>query len=219
LKVQILDKAEKVSFSSGSAQLAPDAQSILTEIAKAICQLPNPITIGGHTDRAVFPEGSTYTNWELSADRANAARRAIEAGCVKPEQIRRIIGFADTDLMVPEDPYSPSNRRISITVLRLNDTATTDEDEKAQGSDEEQIKEQSKENSLPKTSTAENIPNANQKTKEKLPQKNVNDEEAQQQKTKLAKEGSVVVGEPDPIPQKVRKTREPISSRKESEEN
>ena len=76
--------------------------------------------IGGHTDRHLFPPDSTYTNWELSADRANAARRALEQGCVKPEQIRRIVGYADTELLVPEDPYATANRRISITVMRIN---------------------------------------------------------------------------------------------------
>jgi chemotaxis protein MotB len=120
LRIQILDKAERVSFSSGSAQLTPDARAILAEIARAICGLPNPIVVGGHTDRHHFPPGSTYTNWELSADRANAARRELEANCVRPEQIRRIVGYADTQPLVPEDPYAAANRRISITVLRLH---------------------------------------------------------------------------------------------------
>lgn len=120
LKIQILDQAERVSFGSGSAELTPDAAAILKEIANGICQMPNPILIGGHTDRHIFPEGSTYTNWELSADRANAARRVLESNCVKPELIRRIVGYADTDLLVPDDPYAAANRRISITVLRLH---------------------------------------------------------------------------------------------------
>lgn len=119
LRVQLIDKAERVSFPSGSAELTAEARTILTEIAQGICTLPNMINIGGHTDSQVFPSEKGYTNWELSADRANAARRILEAGCVKPDQIRRIIGFADTELMIPEDPYSPANRRISITVLRL----------------------------------------------------------------------------------------------------
>src|SRR5258707_293604 len=75
LRIQILDKADRVSFSSGSAALTPAARSILEEIAHAICVLPNPILIGGHTDRQQFPADSIYTNWELSTDRANAARR------------------------------------------------------------------------------------------------------------------------------------------------
>jgi chemotaxis protein MotB len=120
VRIQILDNADRVSFDSGRADLTPGASAILAEISQAICQLPNPLLIGGHTDRHLFPPNSSYTNWELSADRANAARRALEQGCVKPEQIRRIVGYADTDLQVPEDPYSTANRRISITVLRLS---------------------------------------------------------------------------------------------------
>jgi chemotaxis protein MotB len=119
LQIQILDKAERVSFDSGSAALTPGAKAVLNEVATAICQLPNPLLIGGHTDRHLFPPGSAYTNWELSADRANAARRELQNACVKPEQIQRIVGYADTQLLNPDNPYDQANRRISITVLRL----------------------------------------------------------------------------------------------------
>lgn len=119
LRIQILDKADRVSFGSGSSALTPDARAILKEIAGAICELPNPLLIGGHTDRRLFPPDSEYTNWELSADRANAARRALEASCVKPDHIQRIVGYGDTEPIIPEDPYAVANRRISITVMRL----------------------------------------------------------------------------------------------------
>ncbi len=127
LQIQILDKAERVSFSSGSSELTPGARSILDEIAKGVCELPNPLLIGGHTDRHLFAPNSTYTNWELSADRANAARRELEKGCVKQEQIKRIVGYADTNLLVPTDPYAMANRRISITVMRLHAPAKEEE--------------------------------------------------------------------------------------------
>lgn len=127
LQIQILDKAERVSFSSGSSELTPGARSVLDEIAKGVCELPNPLLIGGHTDRHLFAPNSTYTNWELSADRANAARRELEKGCVKPEQIKRIVGYADTNLLVPTDPYAMANRRISITVMRLHAPAKEEE--------------------------------------------------------------------------------------------
>jgi chemotaxis protein MotB len=113
VRIQILDKADRVSFDSGRAELTPGARAILTEIAGSICQLPNPLLIGGHTDRHLFPPNSIYTNWELSADRANAARRALEEACVKPEQIKRIVG------------YATANRRISITVMRINGPEST----------------------------------------------------------------------------------------------
>jgi chemotaxis protein MotB len=119
LEIQIVDKAQQVAFSSGSAQLTVEAKAVLGEIAHGICSLPNPLLVGGHTDRTTFPPGSVYTNWELSADRANAARRELEANCVRPEQIRRIVGYADTEPLIPSDPYAVSNRRISVTVLRM----------------------------------------------------------------------------------------------------
>jgi chemotaxis protein MotB len=113
LKIDILDKAERVSFASSSAQITPDAQAILKEIAVTICTLPNQVSVGGHTDRHVFPEGSTYTNWELSADRANAARRELESGCLNPSQIQRVVGFADTQLLL--SPQTPTPRPIAAS--------------------------------------------------------------------------------------------------------
>jgi hypothetical protein len=123
-----VDKAERVSFASGSAALTPEAKAILDEIARAICELPNPLLIGGHTDRTLFPSSSDYTNWELSTDRANAARRELQAACVKPEQIKRIVGYADTEPLIPDNPYAENNRRISITVMRLASDAQTKKD-------------------------------------------------------------------------------------------
>ncbi|HVG37667.1 MAG TPA: flagellar motor protein MotB [Pyrinomonadaceae bacterium] len=135
LRIQIVDKAERVSFASGSSTLTAEAKAVLAEIAHGICQLPNPIIIGGHTDRRNFGPGSTYTNWELSTDRANAARRELEANCVKPETVVRVVGHADTEPLIPADPYAPSNRRISITVMRVGAGATpavaAEEDEEA----------------------------------------------------------------------------------------
>ncbi|MEW6736399.1 MAG: flagellar motor protein MotB [Acidobacteriota bacterium] len=120
LHIQILDKAERVSFQSGSAELTPAAKEILDEIAITICELPNKIQLGGHTDSYTFPD-QAYTNWELSAERANAARRELVARCVKPERIGRIIGYADTQPLVPDNPFSPANRRISIMLLWAKD--------------------------------------------------------------------------------------------------
>lgn len=197
LRIQLLDKADKISFNSGRAELNEEAKGILSEIAQAICDMPNPILIGGHTDRHVL-DNPDYTNWELSTDRANAARRTLEAQCVKPEQIRKIVGYADTEPLVPEDPYSPANRRISITVLRTNNDA---EDKKS--NDDEPVK------SKPTSST-----NANQKvTKEiTLTSSAANksgEPEARTGKAKLTSEGEVKVGEPDKIPAGVKTTKQP----------
>jgi chemotaxis protein MotB len=130
LMIQIIDKADRVTFASGSAELSGEAKLLLKEIAQAICPLPNLISIGGHTDQSLFPAGSTYTNWELSADRANAARRALETNCVKAQQVRRVIGYADTELLYPNHPLAAANRRINITVLRTNKSAKNADDQK-----------------------------------------------------------------------------------------
>lgn len=185
LRIQIIDKADKVSFQSGSAELTEEAKSILTEIAAGICQLPNKIKIGGHTDSRVFPNNNGYTNWELSADRANAARRVLEAGCVPTDQIIRIVGFADTEHLVPNDPYSPANRRISIVVLRLNQTEKAANPEPAE----------EKPNEPPVQRIAEVKP-------EKREKPAADTEEKMLHKKKLETEGSVTVGEPDVVPNK-----------------
>ncbi len=205
LRIQLIDEAERVSFPSGSAELTEDARKILSEIAAQICGLPNKINIGGHTDSRIFPSANGYTNWELSTDRANAARRVLESVCVKREQIHRILGFADTELTDKNNPFAPSNRRISITVLRL--TLPTDENKNSAESPKSSDQEESKtaENIKPENGDApkaENksvsttkLPNPSEKT-EKQP---VNEEE-NQIKAKLLKEGSVQVGQPDEIP-------------------
>ena len=212
LRIQIIDKAEQVSFSSGSAVLTESAASILDEVAKTICDMPNPIFLGGHTDRHVFPAGSVYTNWELSADRANAARRFLIARCVKPEQVRRVIGYADTELLVPNDPFAPANRRISITVARLKPLAKPETKsllkggEKAAPADEKAEPESKKTGSLkePEEGHAETKGHAAEEHEAKP-----GSPEAQRRlsETKLRNEGSVSVGTPDQIPAGVKRTR------------
>lgn len=162
LRIQIVDRSDRVTFASGSAQLSAEAKLLLAEIAKAACQLPNSISIGGHTDKASFPQGSTYTNWELSADRANAARRELEAGCVKPEQVLRVIGYADTELMYPNQPYAAANRRINITMLR-----SLKQDEKSEKADFVEEKSDSQKSVKEKASSKA----AETKNEETLPKK------------------------------------------------
>lgn len=212
LKIEIIDKADKVSFPSGSAELTAEAKDILTEIANGLCELPNKINIGGHTDSHVFPSEKGYTNWELSADRANAARRVLESVCIKPSQINRILGFADTVPLVADDPYSPANRRISITVLRTNETSTSEnssDDSKPEKSSSEKSESKTEKSSENKTKTKpiteespieeeEETMDSNEKGKK---DSNTSSEE-KTIKNKLQKEGSVTVGEPDEVPNK-----------------
>ncbi|MEP6847337.1 MAG: flagellar motor protein MotB [Acidobacteriota bacterium] len=185
LRIQLIDKADRVSFGSGSSDLTSDAQAILAEIANGICSLPNKINIGGHTDSRVFPSNNGYTNWELSADRANAARRVLEANCVKSDQIHRIVGFADTEPLVPDDPYSPANRRISITVLRAVPVS-----QPAPG----ELNGDDKDSANPKPEPEAKQTPAAAKTPDSAETRLAN--------KKLQTAGSISVGESDPIPDK-----------------
>lgn len=116
LRIQVQDKAAQVLFDSGSSQLKPYTLSILKEIAQELGKLPNHVVIGGHTDSQKYAS-QAYTNWELSSERANAARRVLEASGLRPDQVRRTTGYADTLPMEGKDPKDPQNRRISIVVL------------------------------------------------------------------------------------------------------
>jgi chemotaxis protein MotB len=189
LKIQLVDEADRVSFPSGSSQLTPDAVAILQAIAADLCVLPNKINIGGHTDRRVLAAANGYTNWELSTDRANSARRLLESACIQPSQVNKIIGYADTVPLVPEDPYAAANRRISITVLRLSvepPSASTAPGEEPPTGDALQLRP-SQGASKPTASAQRRI----------TPDELINDPEV---RSKLLNEGAVTVGEPDVVP-------------------
>src|SRR5205085_1533294 len=113
-----LDRANEVLFDRGSAQLKESMVAILREIAAEVGQLPNSVVVGGHTDAYTFKAGDDYSNWELSADRANAARRVLQTTGLAKGQVIRVVGHGDSEPINPADPYDPANRRISILVLR-----------------------------------------------------------------------------------------------------
>ena len=130
LRIQIFDKKNRPMFDLGSAKLKPYTKKILSEIAKTIQTVPNRISISGHTDATRFHKGYIlyendygeevklpYTNWELSADRANAARRSLLNGGVKINQIGRVVGFSSSVLYNKRNKSDPSNRRITIIVM------------------------------------------------------------------------------------------------------
>ena len=110
-------------FGSGSAALKEYTVSILREITQVINAVPNKISITGHTDAYQFLNRENYTNWELSTDRANAARRALGDGGLAVGKVQQVVGFGDSVLFVPED-LLPGRRRISIVVL-TEDAART----------------------------------------------------------------------------------------------
>ncbi|MBW0146947.1 flagellar motor protein MotB [Marinobacter arenosus] len=117
LRIQIVDRSGRPMFDSGRAELKYYSQDILFELAKTLGSVDNKLSLTGHTDATPFSGRPGYTNWELSADRANTARRALVAGGVRPQQIARVVGLSDSVLFDKEDPQAPINRRISIIVL------------------------------------------------------------------------------------------------------
>ncbi|MGB7757226.1 MAG: flagellar motor protein MotB [Salinisphaera sp.] len=122
LRIQIFDSKRRPMFKLGSAHLEPGIKQLLERIAPTLSTVDNKITLTGHTDDLPYAAGpSAYSNWELSADRANAARRALVAGGMAPNKLLRVIGAADTEHVQGDKPDSPLNRRISI--LLLNDRA------------------------------------------------------------------------------------------------
>lgn len=118
LRIQILDQQNRPMFATGSARVQPYMRDILRELAPPVNQLPNSITISGHTDAMQYAAGDrSYSNWELSADRANAARRELVAGGLVERKVKRILGLGDTVNLIPDDAMAAVNRRISILVL------------------------------------------------------------------------------------------------------
>ncbi|WP_217126665.1 flagellar motor protein MotB [Hydrogenophilus thiooxidans] len=119
LAIEIVDEKNRPMFASGSSQVQPYMRDLLRLIGRTLSGIENKIMIAGHTDATPFANnGRGISNWELSADRANAARRELVAGGLDLEKVFRVVGMADTVPFVPEDPYAPQNRRISIIVLK-----------------------------------------------------------------------------------------------------
>ncbi len=116
VRIQIIDHERRSMFPSGSAVLEVFSANILSELASIIDNVPNRISISGHTDIRPLTKPN-YSNWELSADRANAARRALLAGGLPPAKIGRVVGLSSSTLLEPNEPENPVNRRISIVVM------------------------------------------------------------------------------------------------------
>jgi chemotaxis protein MotB len=125
LRVQIVDKQNRPMFDLGSAQLRPYTTTILQELAGFINRVPNRISLSGHTDDAPYSSDHQYSNWELSADRANAARRALLSGGLTEDKIARVVGLAASVPFDRVNPGDPINRRISIIVMNRQAEATS----------------------------------------------------------------------------------------------
>jgi chemotaxis protein MotB len=117
LRIQLVDQEGRAMFQGSSAEPLPRTRRLLEAVAKAIENLPNRVSISGHTD-ATLPSGSGYTNWDLSSDRANAARRILEAQGIDSDRVYQVTAKAASEPLYPDDPEQPANRRISIVLMR-----------------------------------------------------------------------------------------------------
>ena len=129
LRIQIVDEQNRPMFASGRAELQPYTREILREIARALNEVQNRIALSGHTDAMPYAGGEKgYSNWELSADRANASRRELIAGGLAEGKVLRVVGLASSVPIDAADPAAATNRRISIVVLnkKAEDEITRD---------------------------------------------------------------------------------------------
>ena len=121
LRIELIEDKNGTFYESGSAHLSANGQELLNLLAGELKTLPNSLLIEGHTDATQYSTDANYSNWELSADRANSARRLLQQGGVRSDQVTQVRGYADQFLRVKNNPYDPSNRRISILVKNGGD--------------------------------------------------------------------------------------------------
>lgn len=124
LRIQIVDKNRYSMFPNGSSVMNSKAKTLLKQVAKVVEKLPNKISIAGHTDSKPFSNKRGYSNWELSTDRANATRRTLLGEGVASNRLAAVVGKADKEPLIVENPESDQNRRISITLLRAHQKKT-----------------------------------------------------------------------------------------------
>jgi chemotaxis protein MotB len=138
LRIELSESASGTFFDSGSAKLKTDGSELLITLAQELGKLPNKLSIEGHTDSQPYAGSPNYGNWELSADRANAARRLMQANGIRADQITQVRGFADQRLRRPDAPLDPANRRISLIVQYIlkNDAEDDAKAGKAEGGEE-----------------------------------------------------------------------------------
>lgn len=150
LRIELLESEKGTFFDSGSSSLNTSGREMLGLLAAELGKVPNHISVEGHTDAKPFAGKGNYSNWELSSDRANAARRLMQQSGLRADQVSQVRGFADQRLRNPKNALDPSNRRVSIIVQYIN---TTPEEAGPSG-------EQAKETAEAKPSTAGAKPNS-----------------------------------------------------------
>jgi chemotaxis protein MotB len=147
LRIELTESATGTFFDSGSAKLNGDGRELLVTLAQQLGTLPNTLSIEGHTDSKPYAATANYGNWELSSDRANAARRLMQSNGVRADQVTQVRGFADQRLRKPDAPLDPANRRISLIVQYI--LKTTDDDDAKPGASGEGKSEGKSEESKP----------------------------------------------------------------------
>jgi chemotaxis protein MotB len=129
LRIELTESASGTFFESGRPELNRDGSELLVTLAQELGKLPNKLSIEGHTDATPYAASANYGNWELSSDRANAARRLMQGNGIRSDQVMQVRGFADQRLRKPTDPLDPSNRRISLIVQYLVKNNDDDDNE------------------------------------------------------------------------------------------
>jgi chemotaxis protein MotB len=130
LRIELLETEAGTFFDSGQPELNSSGKDLLATLAAELGKLPNKVSIEGHTDSRPYSGNSNYSNWELSVDRANSARRLMQANGVRSDQVSQVRGYADQQLRRPADPEDPSNRRITLIVQYVTKNVD-DDDEKS----------------------------------------------------------------------------------------
>src|SRR5260221_12930059 len=128
LRIELSESEKGTFFDSGSAKISTDGEEILNTLGAELGKLTNTIAMEGHTDSKPYAAGRNYGNWELTSDRANAARRLMQRNGIREDQVTQVRGFADQRLRKKDQPLDASNRRISLIVQYLDkNTSTADE--------------------------------------------------------------------------------------------
>jgi chemotaxis protein MotB len=125
LRIELIEGKDGTFYEMGSAKLSSSGQELLSLLAKELKTLPNSLLIEGHTDATPYSSDAGYSNWDLSADRANSARRLLQQDGVRTNQVTQVRGYADQMLRVKNNPTDPSNRRISILVKNDSESVPT----------------------------------------------------------------------------------------------